>query len=145
MFHTYMHTHATTEQCHRGLCLLRTSTSLEHVRLEIGAPTARLLSAVGALQHMPRLKQFELIIDHRGLLFSIQHAKQVCLFERAQCGFHLEIHHAMFDPVTYPGWIRVWMQNDGESVRFIHRALNTHPNATVRIESDQVLRPRGQT
>ena len=53
------------EQCHRALSQLREAPLLRRLSLSLGAPTERLLLALGALRHAPRIRCLDLSIDHR--------------------------------------------------------------------------------
>jgi hypothetical protein len=53
------------DECRRGLALLRRSASLRRVSLRLGAPTARLLSALGAVRYVVELRFLDLCLDMR--------------------------------------------------------------------------------
>ena len=61
------------EQCQRALGQLRGSPTLRRLTLALGAPSERLLLALGVLRHAPRIEALDLSIDHRMHPLSPEH------------------------------------------------------------------------
>jgi hypothetical protein len=53
------------EECFRGLCMLRRSNSIQRLRLHLGGPTPRLLSALGSIRYVPDLRVLTVLVDMR--------------------------------------------------------------------------------
>ena len=82
------------DQCIRGLSLLRLCVAVEHLSLALGSPTERLLIIMGAIRHLPSLREFRVRLDYRGSFLTMQHAHQIAQFDNPNCVLDIHIQNA---------------------------------------------------